>query len=699
MTDPLPGGVIVYVGPPAADSAAERYWGRSCDSVRRCTGLEPPRRASRAFDALRAIVSAVHAPFTLVLDGVRLDDDVVEGIETLLADNPGLRIVASTRTTGSAVAGIRSDRRILTSDDLAFTVDETAAYLREAGVPQDPWLVERIVHRTEGLPAVIGVLPAVLSSAPAHGAMEQKHLDRLVDAATDSVTARTIKDEPLLAQLLRSVLMSAMTESLTCASVAESVVDAPTFVATLESLGLVEPVAGSGGSARVYPGAVRRSLLRRAVADPSGESNRTYLVVRGHETDDHESDGDRMLGQIVTLRKEGRFTEAASICDELASKSMSSSVETPGAPAVSDAAFCFQAGLTYFFAVRPHEAMGMLRRARAAGTGTPVGDDAAAVLGLLHALRGEGPEARGAVSTDRSQRRDRSGSARLPYTAERVAAALLALDRLEPDVALDILVDVDASTAPGELWAFVLYAQGSLALLTRTPADGLRRIKAEIRKHPELHAGYNAVLVNAIRADLELALGDFDRAQNLIADSMYLFTAPVHARMRLLTGDPAGAEALVHHYGTDSNCTPRQAMELAVLGAAAACALGRDAEARPHLDRAIALSQQTGLLRPFTMISPLTARHLGALGVDLPIAVEATADTATYPKSKPVVRLTPRERVVLEGLIAGRSARTIAKAEFVSVNTVKTQLRSLYRKLGVNSGKEAVIAARHLVLD
>ena len=90
------------------------------------------------------------------------------------------------------MAGIRSDRRILTSDDLAFTVDETAAYLREAGVPQDPWLVEQIVHRTGGLPAVIGVLPAVLSSAPAHGAMEQKRLDRLVDAAADSVTARTI---------------------------------------------------------------------------------------------------------------------------------------------------------------------------------------------------------------------------------------------------------------------------------------------------------------------------------------------------------------------------------------------------------------------------------------------------------------------------------------------------------------------------
>ncbi|MGU3585009.1 LuxR C-terminal-related transcriptional regulator [Rhodococcus sp. C26F] len=693
MTDPEPRRVIAYVGPSTADSAADRYWTRIFDSVRRCIDTEASR-TSRGFDALRTTLSTVDTPVTLVLDGARLDEDVAEGIGTLLADDPTLRIVAATRTTSSVGADMRSDTRILTSDDFAFTVDETAAYLRDAGVPQERWVVERIVHRTGGLPAVIGRLPAALSPAPIPDVTELEHLDRIVDAVTDSVTARTIKNEPLLAHLLRPVLMSAMTDSLTCASLAESGVDAPTFVTTLESLGLVEPVPGN--SARVYPDAVRRSLLRRAVADLPAEPTRTYLVVPGSL--DRGSNGAAQLGQVVALRREGRFTEAASICDELASRAVSSS----GTPetVVSDAAFCFQAGLTYFFAVRPHEAMGMLRRARAAGAGTPVVDDAAAVLGLMHALRGEGPEARAALSTDRSPRRHHRDNARLAHTAEQIAAALLAIDRLESDVALDILVDIEASTAPNELWALALYAQGSLALLTHTPMDGLRRIKAEIRKHPELHAGYNAVLVNAIRADLELALGDFDRARNLVADSTHLFTAPVHARMRLLTGDPAGSEALVHHYRTDPNCTPRQAMELAVLGAAAACALGRDTDARPHLDRAITLSQQTGLLRPFTMVSPLMARHLGSLGVTLPTAAEPTAlDTATYPKSKPVVRLTPRERAVLDGLIAGRSARTIAKVEFVSVNTVKTQLRSLYRKLGVNSGKDAVIAARHLVLD
>jgi LuxR family maltose regulon positive regulatory protein len=47
------------------------------------------------------------------------------------------------------------------------------------------------------------------------------------------------------------------------------------------------------------------------------------------------------------------------------------------------------------------------------------------------------------------------------------------------------------------------------------------------------------------------------------------------------------------------------------------------------------------------------------------------------------------------------SSAAIAAEEVVSVNTVKTQLKSLYRKLGVSSRDEAIAVAidRHLVVD
>ncbi|MWV48149.1 hypothetical protein GRS96_02520 [Rathayibacter sp. VKM Ac-2803] len=54
--------------------------------------------------------------------------------------------------------------------------------------------------------------------------------------------------------------------------------------------------------------------------------------------------------------------------------------------------------------------------------------------------------------------------------------------------------------------------------------------------------------------------------------------------------------------------------------------------------------------------------------------------------------LTPRERLVAEHAADGLSSTEIAAALSVSVNTVKTQLRSVYRKLGITSRAEL----RHL---
>lgn len=58
------------------------------------------------------------------------------------------------------------------------------------------------------------------------------------------------------------------------------------------------------------------------------------------------------------------------------------------------------------------------------------------------------------------------------------------------------------------------------------------------------------------------------------------------------------------------------------------------------------------------------------------------------------VALTRRELEVLRELSRGRSYHAMAAALFVSENTVKTHLSSVYRKLGVDRGAEAVRIAR-----
>ena len=57
------------------------------------------------------------------------------------------------------------------------------------------------------------------------------------------------------------------------------------------------------------------------------------------------------------------------------------------------------------------------------------------------------------------------------------------------------------------------------------------------------------------------------------------------------------------------------------------------------------------------------------------------------------VRLSAREREVLEQLPSLRNLEEIADHLAVSINTVKSHVRAIYSKLGVSSRRTAVLAA------
>lgn len=56
--------------------------------------------------------------------------------------------------------------------------------------------------------------------------------------------------------------------------------------------------------------------------------------------------------------------------------------------------------------------------------------------------------------------------------------------------------------------------------------------------------------------------------------------------------------------------------------------------------------------------------------------------------------LSERELAVLTELVSTGSFAEIAERQFVSINTVKSQLRSVYRKLGVSERAAAIDVAR-----
>ncbi|MEW1955432.1 AAA family ATPase [Terrabacter sp. NPDC080008] len=78
--------------------------------------------------------------------------------------------------------------------------------------------------------------------------------------------------------------------------------------------------------------------------------------------------------------------------------------------------------------------------------------------------------------------------------------------------------------------------------------------------------------------------------------------------------------------------------------------------------------------------------------------LEHVAEARPVPASRREGRLTARELSLLRELPSLLTIKEIAAARSVSANTVKTQLRSIFDKLGVSSRREAVAAGRRLGL-
>jgi LuxR family maltose regulon positive regulatory protein len=135
--------------------------------------------------------------------------------------------------------------------------------------------------------------------------------------------------------------------------------------------------------------------------------------------------------------------------------------------------------------------------------------------------------------------------------------------------------------------------------------------------------------------------------------------------------------------------------------------LGReDHRARAAVQRAIALAEPEGFRRPFTLfdrerMSLLLTRAASLDYARSNFANEILADLLQEADRTDVVLaepLTDRELMVLEHLPAMSSNAEIAEKMYVSVNTVKAHLKSLYRKLEVSSRRGAVHRARELNL-
>jgi LuxR family transcriptional regulator, maltose regulon positive regulatory protein len=152
----------------------------------------------------------------------------------------------------------------------------------------------------------------------------------------------------------------------------------------------------------------------------------------------------------------------------------------------------------------------------------------------------------------------------------------------------------------------------------------------------------------------------------------------------------------------DGPAHPRTGVEAAALAAVVADAAGDAEAAALYLDRALDGADRTGILAPFDAhagsIRPLVERYLARPGPPSTLAVELVDRLAPPDAGALVEPLTDREREVLHHLPTLMSNGEIAAGMHLSVNTVKTHLKAVYRKLGVEGRRQAVLRGRELEL-
>lgn len=324
--------------------------------------------------------------------------------------------------------------------------------------------------------------------------------------------------------------------------------------------------------------------------------------------------------------------------------------------------------------------------------------DAATKIAVAEAIRGEARSAAEWLLRSDHAAQTNMAVRDIIEVNRNAARALSAAHSLDQDAALAALAGVRVMPED-ELWVFALYAQSTVALLWGDCVGTLRRVR-ERRAEP-LNSGGSELagtLLLAAEVDLRMGLGSASRAAALLAESTATapWVAVRRARLALYAGDCDTAAEQARAALTADDAPADVDVEALLIEALVAYRTGAAQPAR-SLELAAHRAESSGCLRPFTL---LPRGDLIAIAASVP-AARAVLDRPEVRDLGPVfddqlqiVALTARERSVLSALAAGRTLPEIARTNFVSINTVKTQLRRLYRKLGATDRDEALRRAR-----
>ena len=289
---------------------------------------------------------------------------------------------------------------------------------------------------------------------------------------------------------------------------------------------------------------------------------------------------------------------------------------------------------------------------------------------------------------------------------DEIAAARAALDQCDPG---------ERATVPGHDPAAgnVILSLASAARARLALADGdtaaarnvLTRLRYRCLKGGPGGTDVLDEFLAPVEAEIAVRDGDFNRARLALIQAGQrpsgrpaAGTRLAEAKLLLAQGDSEGALAAAEACLADARVTLHDQVCALVAAAIAARRIGQHEQAADRLTVALALAEPHRMYRPFLDGGAAARSALTVLirpvsqGAAFAARILQRFDTAPAPcqPATAAVPLTSSELAVLRFLPSHMTNQEIAESLFLSINTVKTHLRSVYRKLSVTTRREAI---------
>lgn len=280
------------------------------------------------------------------------------------------------------------------------------------------------------------------------------------------------------------------------------------------------------------------------------------------------------------------------------------------------------------------------------------------------------------------------------------AKAILAYEQYDAESAVEALALTPGLLQRIEQWPLTIVLEAQARCIAEGPAVAQQLLQQRRR---EAQGGFPAtaymrLVLNAFSIRLLIAVGNYAAAARQIESlpQQHAETAIAQAILGVYTDD---VEATLHYAETARRfkLTHAQELEILLVASAALWQLKQSAKALTVFAQAVELSQRYELRLALSSLPFHTLLELATEAGETDFLARIRAIPVTMRATK-IEPLSKAELRILSALAEGLSQTAIAKTFFISVNTVKFHLRSVYRKLGVSGREAALTRAREMLL-